>query len=455
MAHPVAIAAAVLVAAALARWPGVWFWRFLAIGSAFKAKILCSTIFGSGRDIDPQGAEEVSADAYWFLRLFRAHVNRQRHTVTTSFWGLRPRTAIFRHGLGATLMPLAELQPMSSVVPAPPPQHNPPATVARTSPPLPLARVIDAAFGEPNPGRLRRTRAILVVQDGRIVAERYVRGISADTPLPGWSMTKSILAALVGILVEDGQLRIDEENLLAAWRRPDPRAAITVEDLLRMRSGLKFEENYANPSSDVIRMLFACPDTAGYAARLPLLNPPGTTWSYSSGTTNILSRVTRARVGDEAYFEWPRRALFDRLGMRGAMLEPDASGTFVCSSFMLATAREWAQFGQLHLQDGVWEGRRILPDHWVCFCTTPTPQSPHANYGAHWWLKLNPEIGGGTDAAARIPADAFFALGHEGQTLTVIPSQRLVIVRLGLSIYIDAWNHATFVADVLEALTGS
>jgi CubicO group peptidase (beta-lactamase class C family) len=184
----------------------------------------------------------------------------------------------------------------------------------------------------------------------------------------------------------------------------------------------------------------------------PLSFAPGKAWSYASGTSNILSAIVRRTVGDRAYFGWPREALFDPIGMTSATLEPDAAGTYVCSSFMFATARDWARFGQLFLQDGTWDGRRILPVDWVRFSTTPTTPSLLGNFGAHWWLKLGPEIGGGTDAAARIPRDAFFAIGHEAQTLTVIPSQRLVAVRLGLSIYIDAWNQAEFVAELLDAL---
>ena len=199
-------------------------------------------------------------------------------------------------------------------------------------------------------------------------------------------------------------------------------------------------------------MLFNQPDAAAYAASLPLQCPVGSTWSYSSGTTNILSAIVRGRVGDAGYFEWPRRALFAPLGMHSAIMEPDASGTFVCSSFMLATARDWARFGQLYLQDGIWNGRRILPEGWVRFSTTPTPQSPGGIFGAHWWLGLRAELGGDSPAAARIPADAFFAVGHEGQVITVIPSRTTVVVRLGLSIYIDAWNHAGFIADVLDAI---
>ena len=219
-----------------------------------------------------------------------------------------------------------------------------------------------------------------------------------------------------------------------------------------MRSGLRFSEAYAVPWSDVLHMLYDCHDAAGYAAGLSLSASPGMAWSYSSGTSNILSAVVRRTVGDRDYFDFPRRALFNPLGMTSAVMEPDGSGTFVCSSYMLATARDWARFGQLFLDGGRANGRTLLPDWWIRFSTTPTPQSTDGRFGAHWWLKLNPEIGGDSPAARRIAADAFFAIGHEGQTLTVIPSKRLAVVRLGASIYIDAWNQAQFIADIQDAL---
>ncbi len=138
--------------------------------------------------------------------------------------------------------------------------------------------------------------------------------------------------------------------------------------------------------------------------------------------------------------------------MRSALLEPDGAGTFICSSYMLATARDWARFGQLFADGGRWQGAQILPDDWVRFATTPTPQSPEGRYGAHWWLKLNPDVGGDSPAAQRLATDAFFAVGHEGQTLSIVPSKKLVVVRLGASIYIDAWNQAEFLADIQDAL---
>jgi CubicO group peptidase (beta-lactamase class C family) len=436
-------------------WALARVWRIAAIGSAYRSKVICSLVFGSGRSIDPQRVEDVSQDSYRLLRLFRSRVDPVARTVTTSLFGLRPRTARHRRGLGATLIysgSSVDLQfrlTTASLKARTTRGSRADLQVRRSAT---AQHVVDAAFTEPNRKRLRRTRAIVVLRDGEIVAEQYTRGFSAATPLPGWSMTKGVLNALIGILIGEQRLSLTDTALLPEWQPPDPRAAIKLEDLLRMRSGLKFSEVYAKFSSDVIEMLFNQPDAARYAARQPLDFAPGTTWSYASGTSNILSAIARRVVGASDYWDWPRRALFDPLGMTSAILEPDESGTFVCSSFMLATARDWARFGQLFLEDGVWNGQRILPDGWVSFSTTPTAQSTNDNYGAHWWLKLQPEIGGGTRAAARIPPDAFFAIGHEAQTLTVIPSRRLVVVRLGLSIYIDSWNQAEFLAELLDAL---
>ena len=419
------------------------------VACGYKSKALCTAIFASGRALDPQHADEIAADSYWILRPFRARVDVSAATVTTSLGGLRSRTAIHRPGLGATLLPrlvssAASLRALERRPAAAPAGRVPNATRPE------VQRIVDGWFEEPNAARLRRTHAVVVVHDGQVVAERYARDVGPDTPLPGWSMAKSVLSALVGILVQEGRLSLDMRELLPLWRSPDPRAAISVEDLLRMRSGLRFAEVYSNPWSDVVKMLFTLPDAASYAASRPLSAPPGSVWSYSSGTTNILSAIVRQAVGESEYASWPRRALFDRLEMPSAVVEPDASGTFVFSSFMLATARDWARYGQLWVDGGRSSDGAILSEEWIRFSTTPTPQSADGAYGAHWWLKLNPEIGGGTPAAASIASDAFFAIGHEGQTLTVIPSRRLVIVRLGAAIYIDAWNQAEFVAAIQE-----
>ncbi len=438
-----------LLVVAASAWGGRLAWRVLRIGPAYKAKVLCSLIFGSGRAIDPDRAEEVSEELYRPMRLFRVRVDRADATVTASFFGILPRTAVFRPEVGATLLsgnlPLGR----TALVATP----RPPGAVlpTRSGSPL-LDRAVAAAFEESNPLKQRRTQAVLVMHDGRVVAERYGRGCDANTRFAGWSMAKSVINALVGSVVGQGRLALSDSALMPAWPPTDVRSTITVEDLLRMRSGLKFLEDYGDLSSEVVQMLFNEPDTAAYAAAQPLVATPGTVWSYASGTTNILSAILRRVVGEATYGSLPREALFDRIGMASAIIERDVAGTYVGSSFMLATARDWGRFGQLFLQDGVWEDRRVLPEGWVRFSTMPTPQSPNGIYGAHWWLGLKPEIGGGSAAAASIPRDAFHAIGHEGQTLTVIPSRRLVIVRHGITIQIEAWNHAQFIADICDAV---
>ena len=431
----------ILGAITAAAWAFPRLKRVASVGCSYKAKALASALFVSGLDPDLERAPEIADEAYRLMRLFRASVDRENKSVTVSFLGWQPRTAWYRPGFGATLAP------------SPPPPAPAPGEQARV-PELPVRKnpalgpVLDWAFAETTP-RLRRTRAVVVLQDGAVIAERYAPGITAQTPLNGWSMSKSVMGALIGTLVGEGKLSLAEKGLLPQWREPgDPRAEIALEDLLRMRSGLRFSEVYADPLSDVTRMLFDGCDAGGFAASRPLEAPPGTVWKYSSGTSNILSLIARYKLGEDAYPSWPRRALFDPLGMTSVVFEPDAEGTFIGSSFVFATARDWARFGWLHAEGG----RGVLPEGWVRFATTPTPQAPNARYGAHWWLKLSKELGGESKHAEKIPADAFHALGHEGQCVTVIPSRRLVVVRLGVSIDIKAWNHAKFLAELLEAL---
>jgi CubicO group peptidase (beta-lactamase class C family) len=266
-------------------------------------------------------------------------------------------------------------------------------------------------------------------------------------------MAKSVTAALAGVLVAEGKLQPDQTDLLAAWRAPgDPRAAITLAQLLRMSSGLEFDETYANPLSDVVYMLFGTGDAAGFAAAKPLAHPPGTRWAYASGTTNVVMRAMREALGDDrAYLALPRRALFDRIGMASALMETDAAGTFVGSSLMFATARDWARFGLLALNDGVANGSRVLPEGWVRFMTTPAPAAPEREYAAHWWRKLGANRG--ADARApQLPPDAFHAAGHGGQYVTVVPSRGAVIVRLGHAVDRGAWDQDAFAARVLAAL---
>ncbi|MBJ9686987.1 serine hydrolase [Burkholderia vietnamiensis] len=450
--------AAVAVAVTLG-YAGYMLSRLAPIATGYAAKALCSGVFVSGRPAASVIDVDIMAGVHPLLKLVRPSLDPEHRRAVATFAGFARREADFRPGLGCTLA----LGPAHDVLPAAlPPVADLPHAVAVAAPAAlsgidtgKLQHALDRAFDEPDPARPRRTRAVVVMWRGQVIAERYAPGFTADTPLPGWSMTKTVTAALVGMLVGQHRLSPQAAALLPEWRGSgDPRAAITLDELLRMTSGLRFNEDYDDPLSDVAVMLFTQPDTARFASAMPLAARPGTQWQYSSGTSAIVARVMREAMGgsDADYLAFPRRALFAPLGMRSAVFEPDAAGTLGSASFMYASARDWARFGQLLLQDGVWDGRRLLPAGWVRYLTRPTPLSTRGEFGAHLWVKV-PEPFDAHDGAARaLPADAFHAVGHEGQFVSVVPSRQLVVVRLGLSRPESAWNHDAFLARVLQAV---
>jgi hypothetical protein len=300
-----------------------------------------------------------------------------------------------------------------------------------------LTAALDRAFAEPDGRPVRLTHAVVVVHDGRVVAERYADGFGIDTPVHGWSATKSVNNALLGILVRQGKLRMEDEAPVAAWQAPgDPRRAITLDHLLRMQSGLELGDSLTASFSTAwdtsARMVFNEPDMAGFAEGAALGAPPGTKWSYANGNPAILARIVRDRVGGHAVdvLRFARRELFGPLGIHRATLEVDATGTPIAGAYLFATPREWARFGMLFLEDGVVGGRRILPEGWVRYSTTPTPNA-FVGYGAGWWINRGDSRGARFRREHGMPADAFMALGIYGQTVVVVPSERLVIARFG------------------------
>ena len=288
-----------------------------------------------------------------------------------------------------------------------------------------LAALVDRAFADPQPDDLAITRALVVVHRGVIVAERYGPETTVDTPLCSWSMAKSVLATLVGILVDAGRLDPDAPAAVPGWSDDgDPRRSITLAHLRQMRSGLAWREEYVDATvSDVIEMLFGSgqDDMAAFAASMPLVEPPGTVTLYSSGTTNIVSLIFADVVGGgaAAFTAWSRDVLFDPIGMGSVSPRFDTSGTWVASSFLWATARDFARFGLLHLRGGAWEGRQIVSEPWVRFETTASGVDEDGDvHGAHWWVL--PE-----------PPGTFSAIGFDGQRVRVVPARDLVVVRLG------------------------
>jgi CubicO group peptidase (beta-lactamase class C family) len=291
-----------------------------------------------------------------------------------------------------------------------------------------LTPLLNSAFSDPAPEIMGETHAFLAVQGGRIVAERYWTGFDSESTHHSWSQAKSITQALIGILLREGKIDIHAPADVPEWQSPDdPRRAITLDQLLRMSSGLKFAEDYVDAGvSDVIEMLFGSgkEDVAAYAAKSPLIHPPGSFWRYSSGTSNLVARAAALGLGasGEAFGAFMVRELLGPLGMRSAQPKFDKAGTFIGSSFCYCTARDFARFGLLYLRDGVWDGRRILPEGWVDYARTPTPvpATERLGYGAHWWLGM---AGPGS----------FSANGYEGQYTVLVPELDLVLVRNGKS----------------------
>ncbi len=454
--------------------------KLISIAAAYQAKVLCSAVFVSGRNPQSVLQDEFGiASPSFIMRIIATEVDFSSKQVTASFLGMVKRTAVYQPGLGSTLVYANLGLPHSNPNTVELSRHagmdrqnlgyrdvlgprrpcnldcgdpyrndggNPNSTQVRFN------ALLDWAFAEPDAKNLRLTRAVVILHQGKIVAERYAPGFDQAMPLPGWSMAKSVVNALVGILVGQGSLDLSSPAPVPEWQGTgDPRREITLDQLMRMSSGLEFSEKASNPLSDVTQMLFTSPDAAAYAASKPLQARPGTGWNYASGTTNIISQIMRDTLGEVGYRQFPCKALFDPLGMDSAVFESDASGTFVGSSFLYATARDWAKLGQLYCQDGVWEGQRILPEGWVNYSNTPTPSLAGRQYGAHFWLDIG-QAQGNSDLEQPLPADAFHATGYEGQYVSIIPSQQLVVVRLGLTRKSSAWRQDRFLKRIIDAL---
>ncbi|MHA1518523.1 MAG: serine hydrolase domain-containing protein, partial [Alphaproteobacteria bacterium] len=379
-------------------------YRVALLGSGYMAQTICAGLFVSGRDFDDLMEQDLSGPGLEPLRLFTQVVDSDAKSVRAAVFGLAQQTSVFRNGLGCTLIhdePAAALREQAASVfePLPPVDRQAewPEGSRVVERPWPdgvdgeaAERAIDAIFSEPDPSRPRSTRALVVVHAGRIVAERYAPGFDATMPLIGWSMSKTGTNLLVGLRVKDGKLSLDAADLLSEWRdEEDPRATITLNELMHMTSGLAFNEDVDDFLSDVSQMLYVAVNSARFAASKPLTDAPGTHWHYSSGTTNIIAAILRETFDDEqSYLRFPRERLFVPLGMRSAVLSPDASGTLIGASFLYASARDWARLGLLLLRDGIWQGKQLLPKDWVAYTLRPTPLAPNDKYGAQIWLKL-------------------------------------------------------------------
>ena len=441
--------------------------KAIRIGAGHYVKMMCSGLFLSKRGVKALVDKEIAADLNGWLEEYVPVIDRARGAVEASLFGMGTTRAIYREGLGCTVLSGASEDAVRRQLTAPIRRDvaGSPAALwpegdrvdlAALPPRIDRERLSAAmreAFHEPQPRRLKRTRAVVVVHKGRIVAEAYGQTFTSETPMMGWGLAQGATNALVGHLVQEGKLRLDARKLLPEWSdADDPKSRISLDHLMRMTSGLAFDQSDKALVGDLFPMLYTQVDTAAFAAAKPLDADPGTRWAFSSGTTNIVSRLIRDLHGEALhdYLSFPYRALFDRIGMRSAVLETDASGTFVGSHFLYATARDWARLGLLFLKNGVWRGERLLPEDWVRYSVTPAPGS-NGRFGAHFWLKV-PEFMRPSGAPRQaLPSDAFYSLGFGGQMIAVIPSRDLVLFRSGIGRYRGAWDPERFVAGFLEA----
>ncbi|ARP64873.1 class C beta-lactamase-related serine hydrolase [Mesorhizobium sp. M7A.F.Ca.US.006.04.2.1] len=443
----------VLVIAALFAWLYIAPPELIRVGSGYSAKIVCSNVFIAGRDPNEVLAVDVQAPGHPLLRLMRVSVDKNRGTVSAGLFGfLGKSVAVARDGLGCASVPDGDVGKVRrTAIQAEPSAVTmgdlwPEGERVEASQDPVVAKLLDdaALIGT-------GMRAVVVVKNGRVVAERYGDGFSARTPLLGWSMTKTVNAAIVGTLVKDGKMAFDNKNLFAPWKA-DGRAAISLADMMAMSSGLEFNEDYGDVA-DVTRMLYLEPDMAGFAESKPLAAEVGKQFSYSSGTAVMLSRLWQDAVGDKARaLTWPRTALFEPLGMHSAVLETDELGTFVGSSYLYATAHDWARFGQFLLQGGVWNGNQILPAGFVDWMREPASASKVYGKGQLWIEAPGDEENPGAGVAAGLPKDTYWMEGHDGQTVAIIPSEQLVVVRLGLTPAKLGYRPQTMVGALVKAL---
>jgi CubicO group peptidase (beta-lactamase class C family) len=479
--------------------------ELLRIGANYSAKIVCSNVFLAGRDPDEVLRTDVQAPGIALLRLMRISVDRQQHVVRAGLLGfIGDGLAVDRPYTGCAVVPdgnldfaihvnkIAAQTGAAAVTLSAPTAATATATIsadsatgpgAATTPPRAALTALSAATTTPStatatPGTVAPPlwpeantvgtrpaldrlladdtltgpgmRAVVVVDHGRIVAERYAAGFSAATPLLGWSMAKTVVAGLVGVLVKEGRLTLDQS---AGWATPggDGRERIRIADLLSMSSGLHFNEGYG-AVSDVTRMLYLEPDMSEFARAQPLAHPVGEFWSYSSGTANILSRIVQdagGRLGAGVAAE----KIFKPLGMTSALIETDEDGTLVGSSYMYATARDWARYAQLLLQDGVWQGQEMLPRGYVAMMASPVAASRgQYGHGLVWlWGSDALTPGQNPDTAFGIPADTFWMEGHDGQSIAIMPSRQLAVVRLGLTPAFDHYQPQPLIKAILEA----
>ncbi|MDP6922255.1 MAG: serine hydrolase [Lutibacter sp.] len=421
----------------------------LNIVTGFAAKSVCSCTFEAGRTL---ASIEQGDNDFSLVRYTRNTIDTLQKTATASIVGLQKRTAVYKEGLGCVLLPsgtntlqdpllkpnrIHEFSPLAYPMGDAAQQDTVFPEVAYRQ----LSKAVENAFDKEG-AQEQRTRAVLVLYKDQLIAERYAPGFTSETKFLGWSMTKSITSAVLGILKKQGKVTLSQDHLFPEWES-DERADITLGNLLQMNTGLAWEEDY-NKVCDVTNMLFVDKDKAQTQLYKPLIGKPGQSWLYSSGVTNLLSGFIRHQFDNtQDYLDFWYQSLIDRIGMHSMTIETDLTGNYLGSSYGWATARDWAKFGLLYLHKGHWYGTQILEESWVDFSRTPTHNSN--TYGGHFWLNIDGQ------AYPNAPHDLFSCNGYQGQYVFIIPSKEMVIVRFGLK-EDPEFNVDTFLKEVLAAV---
>jgi len=406
----------------------------LPVVTSYAAKDVCSGLFVANRSLESLINNDIN---YSFMSKTSIEVNEDEKSVTARIFGLFPRKAIYRGALGCCVTDGYNENELKKQTFNKPTIENIPLDTAISSFRNEidfelLNTALDSVFEHEE-----RTRGVVVLYKNKLIAERYGEGFNQSTPLLGWSMNKSIINAMVGIMKQQNRLDLSDKNLFKEWEM-DERKNISLNDLMHMSSGLEWNEGYGD-LSDVTKMLYKTGSASDYAIAKQFSVKPDSIWLYSSGTSNIISKYIREKINnDKEYHNYPYLELFKKIGASTFCYETDAEGTFVGSSFGYACTRDWAKFGLLYLNDGIANGERILPEGWVKYSYTPAKAS-NGQYGAQFWLNPDSEI------------DEFMCIGHHGQMVAIIPSQDLVIVRLGLSID-KHFNTNKFIQNVVNSI---
>ncbi|HEX9580242.1 MAG TPA: serine hydrolase [Gemmatimonadales bacterium] len=435
-----------------------------------NAHHLCAGLWVVGRD-HRRTADAVVADdikrfpAFRWEDDFRFSLDQATRTATVTDPRVGSRSARYTGDQGCSILPAGatdvffEPVAVTPALPDPGTQDWPMGDrnakgVIPSLNPAALESALDWAFNDAGLRRPQYTRGIVAIHQGKIIAERYAPGFGPSTPQISWSMGKSIAATLIGVLIQDGRLTLDQPAPVPEWQgAKDPRRAVRIRDLLRMSSGLDFDNfgldpaNSYSAANEHFRIYFDAIHVAAHAVHQPLRYEPGTVWRYRNSDPLTLMYLARRALEakGENFLTFPQRRLFDRLGMRSMVLETDAWGNFIITGYDYGSSRDWARLGLLYLQDGVWQGERLLPERWVEFVTTSAPGDPSKGYGGLFWLNRGGAMG-------RLPEDAYWAAGYMGQRTLIIPSRDLVVVRQGPSPGGDGAYLEELVTRILEAM---